>query len=112
MDEIKTAFRNPLVLKAALSYYRSQFNPAYQHPELAVIRQRLHDPVPVPAMHLHGSDDGCIGAETTAGMESAFINHFEKHIIRSAGHFVHQEQPDIVNRLILDFLNKKALVMG
>ena len=107
MDEIKAAFRQPAVMKAALGYYRSQFNPALQRPELADIRKRLGDPIPVPAMHLHGADDGCIGEETTAGMESAFIKHFEKHIIPSAGHFVHQEQPDVVNRLILAFLNRQ-----
>ena len=74
--------------------------------DLADIRKCLSDPIPVPAMHLHGANDGCIGAETTAGMESAFLKHFENHIILSAGHFLHQEQPDIVNRLIIGFLNK------
>lgn len=107
MAEIKGAFRNPSVLRAALGYYRSQFNPALQHPVLADIRKRLSDPILVPAMHLHGANDGCIGAETTAGMESAFLKHFEKHIIPSAGHFLHQEQPGIINRLIIGFLNKQ-----
>ena len=107
MDEIKSAFRHPSVLKAALGYYRSQFNPALQQPDLADMRKRLSDPIPVSAMHLHGADDGCIGAETTAGMESAFSKHFEKHVIPAAGHFVHQEQPDIVNRLIIGFLKKQ-----
>lgn len=107
MDEIKSAFRHPSVLKAALGYYRSQFSPALQQPDLAEMRKRLSDPIPVPAMHLHGADDGCIGAETTAGMESAFSKRFEKHIIPAAGHFVHQEQPDIVNRLIIGFLHNQ-----
>ncbi|MRR30391.1 alpha/beta hydrolase [bacterium] len=107
MAEIKGAFRNPSVLRAALGYYRSQFNPALQQPDLADIRKRLSDPIPVPAMHLHGANDGCIGAETTTGMESAFLKHFENHIIPSAGHFLHQEQPDIVNRLVIGFLNKQ-----
>jgi pimeloyl-ACP methyl ester carboxylesterase len=109
MDEIKTAFRHPSVLKAALGYYRSQFNPALQQQELADIRKRLGDPVPVPAMHLHGADDGCLDVSTTDGMESSFSNYFEKHIIPSAGHFVHQEQPEAVNRLIMEFLKRKEL---
>ncbi len=57
-------------------------------------------------MYLHGSNDGCIGVETTEGMESAFLRGFEKHIIPSAGHFVHQEQPGVVNQLIMDFIVK------
>lgn len=106
MNEIKEAFRQPPVLKAALGYYRSLFNPALQQPGLADIRKRLSDPIPVPTMYLHGANDGCVGVETTEGMESAFLSDFEKHVIPSAGHFVHQEQPDIVNRLILGFLVK------
>ncbi|WP_279384296.1 alpha/beta fold hydrolase [Geotalea toluenoxydans] len=104
MAEIKMAFRNPSVLKAALGYYRSQFNPALQQPGLAEIRTRLSEPIPVPAMYVHGADDGCIGAETTEGMESSFAAHFERHIIPKAGHFVHQEQPDVVNELMVRFL--------
>ena len=106
MNEIKEAFRQPSVLKAALGYYRSQFNPALQHPGLADIRKRLSDPIPVPTMYLHGANDGCIGVETTEGMESAFLRDFERHIISSAGHFVHQEQPEVVNELITRFLAK------
>ncbi|MGO9013644.1 MAG: alpha/beta fold hydrolase [Dissulfurispiraceae bacterium] len=107
MNEIKEAFRQPQVLKAALGYYRSLFNPALQYPGLADIRKRLSDPIPVPTMYLHGANDGCMGVETTEGMESAFLRDFEKHIIPSAGHFVHQEQPDIVNQLITGFLLKQ-----
>jgi pimeloyl-ACP methyl ester carboxylesterase len=40
-------------------------------------------------------------------MESAFAGHFEKHMIPSAGHFLHQEQPGLVNDLILGFLKKE-----
>jgi len=104
MDEIKGTFRQPAVLKAALGYYRSQFNPALRHPSMADIWKRLNDPIPVSTMYLHGINDGCIGVETTEGMEADFLYDFEKHVIPSAGHFVHQEQPEIVNRLITRFL--------
>lgn len=107
MNEIKEAFRQPSVLKAALGYYRSQFNPALQQPGLADIRKRLSDPIPAPTMYLHGANDGCIGVETAEGMETAFLRDFEKHIIPSAGHFVHQEQPEVVNELITRFLAKQ-----
>jgi pimeloyl-ACP methyl ester carboxylesterase len=106
MSEIKEAFRQPSVLKAALGYYRSLYNPALQHPDFADIRKRLNDPIPVPTLYLHGANDGCIGVETTEGMESAFLRDFEMHIIPFAGHFVHQEQPEVVNQLITHFLAK------
>ena len=37
-------------------------------------------------------------------MEAFFDNGLEKVVVDSAGHFVHQERPDEVNRLILEFL--------
>jgi pimeloyl-ACP methyl ester carboxylesterase len=37
-------------------------------------------------------------------MEAWFPNGLEKQIIAGAGHFVHREQPDRVNRLILEFI--------
>lgn len=107
LEEIKAAFRNPSVLKAALGYYRSQFDPGPLPAELVEIRRRLGEPIAVPAMHLHGADDGCIGAESAAGMEGAFLKEFESHIIASAGHFVHQEQPEMVNGLIIKFINRE-----
>jgi pimeloyl-ACP methyl ester carboxylesterase len=61
-------------------------------------------PVAVPAMMIHGRDDGCIGAELLEGMEKFFPKGLRTEIIAGAGHFVHQEKPDAVNRLILDFL--------
>ena len=109
MAELKEAFRHPGVLKAALGYYRSTFNPALQDPGLSELRKRLGEPIAVPTMYLHGADDGCIGAEVTEGMEAAFLRDFEKHIIPSAGHFVHQEQPAAVNRFIIDFLRKRPV---
>ncbi|HVO71771.1 MAG TPA: alpha/beta hydrolase [Aggregatilineaceae bacterium] len=108
MAALKGTFCQPGVVKAGLNYYRSAFNPAYQHPDLADIRSRQREPVPVPTLYIHGANDGCIGVEVTDGMEKAYSSYFEKHIVPNAGHFVHQEQPSIVNRLILNFLKRKV----
>lgn len=45
-----------------------------------------------------------VEVETIAGMEKAFTKRLEKRIVPAAGHFVHQEQPDIVNGFIMEFL--------
>lgn len=104
LQAVKATFQQPGVLKAALSYYRHSFNPANHHPALQSIRERRGDPVSVPALYIHGEQDGCIGVETTEGMESWFPSGVKKCILPDAGHFVHQEQPEEVNRLILEFL--------
>jgi pimeloyl-ACP methyl ester carboxylesterase len=106
MAALKATFQKPGVLHAALKYYRHTLNPANHSPELAHIREHMGDPVNVPALYLHGVNDGCIGVETTEGMERAFTKIVEKRIIPDSGHFVHQEKPEAVNKFIMEFLKK------
>ena len=58
-----------------------------------------------PHLYLHGETDGCMGVEiahmaaplmTTAG---SFVE-----IVDGAGHFLQLEQPELVNRAIIDFV--------
>jgi pimeloyl-ACP methyl ester carboxylesterase len=106
IQAVKATLQQPGVLTAALNYYRHSFNPANRHPALQAIRERRGEPITVPTLYVHGAQDGGIGVETSEGMEAWFPNGLQKRIIPSAGHFVHQEQPEIVNRLILEFLGK------
>ncbi len=62
-------------------------------------------PIQVPTLYLHGRRDGCIGVELAEGMEAYFEQGLRKVIVEEAGHFVHQERPEEVNRLILEFLS-------
>lgn len=104
LQAVKATFQQPGVLTAALNYYRHTFAPTNQQPALQAIRERRGEPIHVPALYLHGARDGGIGVETIEGMEAWFLQGLAQRIIAGAGHFVHQEQPDQVNRLILEFL--------
>jgi pimeloyl-ACP methyl ester carboxylesterase len=91
----------------------AQANPEYKPGKIQAldstltrISARQGDPIPVPALYLHGANDGGMGVELTEGMEAAFAMGLEKRIIPGAGHFVHQEKPEEVNKLILAFLKK------
>jgi pimeloyl-ACP methyl ester carboxylesterase len=105
IERVKEIFRQPASLTAALNTYRHTLNPDSLDPALQVVRDRHGEPIPVPTLYFHGKLDGGIGSETTEGMEAWFQNGLRKHTIAGAGHFVHQEKPGEVNRLILDFLN-------
>jgi pimeloyl-ACP methyl ester carboxylesterase len=59
----------------------------------------------VPTLYLHGAKDGCIGVELVKEMGAMFASGLQKVIIPDAGHFVHQEAAEDVNRHILRFLN-------
>lgn len=106
MEAVKEIFRQPAALTAALNYYRHTFNPAQSDPALQAIRERHGEPIAVPTLYFHGEQDGCVGVEITEGMEKWFPNGLAKHLLSGAGHFIHQEQPAEVTRLILDWLGK------
>ena len=76
--------------------------------DLKMLAAAMNMPINVPAMMLHGRDDGCIGAETLDGMEKLFSKGLKIEIVPGAGHFVHQERPDHVNELILKFLKSAS----
>jgi pimeloyl-ACP methyl ester carboxylesterase len=107
IESLKQTFRQPGVLAAALGYYRCTLNPALQSPALAEVQQRIAmAPVEVPTLTFHGADDGCVGANLTNGMEALFPKGLQLEIIKGAGHFVHQERPDVVNPILLEFLDR------
>ena len=102
---LKQTFQKPGVLSAALGYYRHTFNPAFQAPELADLQGRMMmEPIQVAGLVFHGQKDGCIGAETLEGMEAVFPKGLAKMVIPDAGHFLHQEKPDVVNEPLIAFL--------
>ena len=104
-EALKRCFRSPGVLAAALGYYRATFDPARQAPELAADQLRMMTAeVPVEALYLHGTRDGCVGVEVARGVEAGFPKGLRKILVEEAGHFLHLERPRLVNDAILDFL--------
>ena len=105
MAALKETFRSPGVLTAALGYYRATLNPANQLPELAEAQARISvSPIMVPTLYFHGARDGCVGTELLEGMDQLFPSGLDTVIVPDAGHFVHQERPELVNAKLLEFL--------
>jgi pimeloyl-ACP methyl ester carboxylesterase len=105
LEALKRTFRQPGVLDAALGYYRCTLNPALQDPDLAEIQGSIASaPVEVPSVILFGQADGCMSADLTEGMEALFPRGLRKVVLPGAGHFVHRERPDEVNRILLETL--------
>ena len=102
----KDALRGSANLEAALGYYRAMFDPARQVAELAEAQAAAGAVPPQPTLYLHGSDDGCMGAETARGAEQLLSPGSAAAFIDGAGHFLHVEKPDDVNARIVEFLTK------
>lgn len=105
IERVKATFREPGVVKAALSYYRHTFHPAHRDPALQLLQERVNSaPTPVPTLALHGTRDRPGRLEAFQGMDDLVPNGLEKVVYPGAGHFVHLERPGEVNRRIVEFL--------
>lgn len=104
----KDALGDPSNLAAALGYYRATLSNVglSSDPDVVALQEASGRPVPVPCLYLHGRTDGCMGAEL-AGSVGAFlpVEGSRVEVVDDAGHFLHLERPDVVNKLVLDFLD-------
>lgn len=103
MDALKATFRQPGVLRAALGYYRAMFNPLLA--DSLALQRLARKPCSVPLLAITGATDGCMDTRLYDMLEpSLFPAGLRVERIAGAGHFAHQERPDEVNRLLIDWL--------
>lgn len=93
------AAERPGAMHAALNYYR------------AGMRRRLrllHEPSPpvrVPTLLVWGEQDRALGVELTKGLEHHVSASWHVEVLPGVGHFLPQEAPEEINRLLLEFLD-------
>ena len=105
---IKRMLAEPGALQASLAYYRAMFRKSRADPALEKVRQRLADPISVPTRVLCGSRD--MRREMLPRQSDLFVSAYEWAVVEGAGHFLHREKPEEVNRLILDWLGRDTAV--
>jgi len=86
--------------RAVLAYYRSLRSPRAL---FGASRRLILAPVTVPALHLHGADDGCIGVACTRGAERFYQAPYRLHVVEGAGHFLQRERPEEVSTELVRF---------
>jgi pimeloyl-ACP methyl ester carboxylesterase len=93
LDEYARAFSAPGAATAAINYYRS------------AIRSRVPSrKISAPTLLIWAEDDVALGVELTRGMEGLFEGEPRVEYVPDTSHWVMEERPEIVNRLLLDFL--------
>ena len=102
--QVKESIGDPDRIVAAISYYRAMWDPTLQAPELADEQAAALLPTPKPTLYLHGRDDGCMLLSSMGSPLDFMAEGSEVEVVDDAGHFLHVERPDVVNRAILDFV--------
>lgn len=107
MRGLKDTFGSPGCIQAAIGYYRQSFGGRTgDDPEVAAVTAKGGDKIAMPALYMHGADDGCVGIDVIDFdvLPSAYDAGVEVEIVEGAGHFLHLEKPDEVNPRIVRFL--------
>lgn len=103
MEAVKATFRQPGVVKAALAYYRAML--ASGSPQGREMDALVAQPIRVPTLAITGADDGCMDTRFFDRVPAqAFAAELRTERIDGTGHFCHQEHPDAVNTLLLEWL--------
>jgi pimeloyl-ACP methyl ester carboxylesterase len=94
----KAALARPGALTAAVNYYRAAFL------RLGRLRRRLR-PVTVPTLLIWGERDRYLGPRLTEGLEP-WVPNLRLARLPDASHWVQNDAPDDVNRLMVEFLDE------
>lgn len=62
------------------------------------------EPIRQPVLHLHGRQDPTVLSATTTGSELHVAGDYRAEAIDGCGHFPHEERPDVVLPLLLEWL--------
>ncbi|MGZ3618106.1 MAG: alpha/beta fold hydrolase [Ktedonobacteraceae bacterium] len=91
------AMSKPGAIKAAISYYRQLF----RRLPFSMNSNEVH--IKAPTLLIWGEQDIALGIALTTGLER-WVDDIQIRRIPDSGHWVQQEQPEKVNRYMLDFL--------
>ena len=93
LDEYARAFSAPGAATAAINYYR------------AAARSRVaRGKIKAPTLLIWGENDFALGMELTRGMDDLLEHAPRIEYVPDASHWVMEERPEVVNRLLLEFL--------
>lgn len=106
-DKFRTASRaweNPDWVEITLHSYRVRWCRALPDPRYDVLEasQFMTPPIKVPAIALHGAEDGVSFVSAWEGQESYFTERYIRKVLPGIGHSVQLEQPDAVVKAIME----------
>ena len=105
LARVKDSLREPANLEAALDYYRSTFDASRHDPALEAQEAACLSVPLQPTLYLQGDQDGCIPVDVADDASEVLQSPGSRvEVVPGAGHFLQYEQPELVNRLVVEFL--------
>lgn len=95
LEAYKDAAAKRGAMTAMLNYYRNIFGQRMLSGDWSILE--------VPTLMIWGEKDTALGKELTYGTE-AYVRNFQIKYIADASHWVQQEQPQLVNQYMREFL--------
>lgn len=97
LNAYRDAAAKPGALTAMINYYRQIF------PSFLNSQSQPWQILEIPTLTIWGEEDTALGKELTYGTE-AYVRDWQIKYIPNCSHWVQQEQPDLVNAYIWEFL--------
>jgi epoxide hydrolase 4 len=100
LRQFREELEKPGALTAAINYYRAAFR------NFSAMRDFERQPktIAAPTILIWAENDAALGKELTYGMEPLFSGSLRIHYVPNCSHWVNEEQPELVNRLLIGFL--------
>jgi pimeloyl-ACP methyl ester carboxylesterase len=96
LNAYKAAASQPGALTAMLNYYRNILPRIFHHQHWQILA--------VSTLMIWGEQDVALGKEMTYGTET-YVSDLQIKYIANSGHWVQQEQPEIVTQYMKEFLS-------
>ena len=97
LDAYRDAAAKPGALTAMINYYRGIFSQLFDR------QGQSWQILDIPTLTIWGEEDTALGKELTYGTE-AYVRDWQIKYIPNCSHWVQQEQPELVNRYIEEFI--------
>ncbi|MBV6626422.1 MAG: alpha/beta hydrolase [Rivularia sp. (in: Bacteria)] len=95
IDAYKNAIKKPGALSATINYYRNVFSTQMLNQNWSILE--------VPTLMIWGEEDTALGKELTYATQD-YVKDFQIRYIPNCSHWVQQEQPQLVNQYMREFL--------
>ncbi|MGD1922552.1 MAG: alpha/beta fold hydrolase, partial [Pleurocapsa sp.] len=98
LSAYKEAAAKPGALNAMINYYRANFNISPDNNEA-----KEYGVLNIPTLMIWGEEDTALGKELTYGTEE-YVKDLKLKYIPNCSHWVQQEQPELVNQYMREFV--------